>query len=521
MAGKLRARFNPVGALKDQSGSMTFFVAMLFTTMIGVAGIAVDIARFEASRSEIQSHLDNATLAAASLRQTSTPTQIVTDYMTTAGLDATYNVQVTNEVATITYRRVDATASVSLDTFFMKLFGVDELDLVVNSAAEERVPHVEVSLILDISGSMDGDRLNSLQPAAVEFVDHLLKANDDTNPNRISISLIPYNMQVNAGADLFEQVYGTPDHTRSFCAEWDYNAYSEMGFSSNRMNQAVHMGYKNEGDSKYNYTMGYLDQPYCRDESFAQILPFSKDLSALTAQINALEARGNTSIDVAVKWGAALLDPSARDEITHLAGKWQIDPDDEAGGFATTVGGDLIPLSTQAVDPGFIGRPVDYDDDVTMKVLVVMTDGENTTEYRVKNSYRGNGGSGVYYNAVLDKYKFGYTNYPGYTQQSWTELWADMPLYSYLREKGGSWTNYWSYSLDNGAKNTRLSNICTEARDAGIVIFSIAYSATYDGKQALKDCAGNESFYHEASTANISEIFAEIGGVIEKLKLVQ
>jgi Flp pilus assembly protein TadG len=521
MAGKSRARLNLVGALKDRSGSMTFFVAMLFTTMIGVAGIAVDIARFEASRTEIQSHLDNATLAAASLRQTSTPTQIVTDYMTTAGLTATYDVQVTNEVATITYRRVEATASVSLDTFFMKLFGVDDLDLVVESAAEERVPHVEVSLVLDISGSMDGSRLNNLKPAAKEFVDLLLQANDVTNPNRISISLIPYNMQVNAGAELFEQVYGAPDHSHSYCAEWSSSAFDELGFSSDKMNQAVHMGYKNAGNSSSNYTMGFLDQPYCRDEAAGQILPFSFDAVELKGQIDDLSARGNTSIDIGVKWGAALLDPSARDEISHLAGLWKVDVNDPNGGYETDSEGNYIPLNRQSVDPGFDGRPVDYDDDVTMKVLVVMTDGENTTEYRVKSSKRGNGGSGVYYNPTTDDYRFSYTSNNDYYQKSWTELWADMPLYSYLKEMGGSWTSYWDYNLGNSQKNTRLSDICQESRDAGVVIFSIAYSATTNGKTALKNCAGNESFYHEASTSNISEVFAEIGGVIEKLKLVQ
>jgi len=392
MAKKLIQLLKLNRMLKDQSGSMTFFIAMLFTTMIGVAGIAIDIARFEASRTEIQSHLDNATLAAASLRQTVTPSAVVEDYMSTAGLDAVYDVQVTNEVATITYRRVEATATITLDTYFMKIFGVDDLGLVVQSSAEERVPHVEVSLVLDISGSMNGSRLNSLIPAAQEFVDTLLDANDVTNENRVSISLIPYNMQVNAGEKLFTQVYGTPDHDGSYCAEWSSDAFDELGFSTAEMDQAVHMGYTN---TSY-YTYGYLNQPYCRDEDDGQILPFSFDADELKLQIGNLTARGNTSIDIGVKWGAALLDPSARSVVDSLATEWQIDAD--TGEFDTDpVTGAIIKTDRQAVDPGFIGRPVDYDDDVTLKVLVVMTDGENTTEYRVKSSKRGTGNSGVYY----------------------------------------------------------------------------------------------------------------------------
>jgi hypothetical protein len=537
MAKKLIQLLKLDKAFKDQSGSMTFFVLMLFTTMIGVAGIAIDIARFEARRTEIQSNLDNCTLSAASLRKTASPREVVVDCMETASLHANYTVVATNEVFTITHRKVTATGEVSLDTYFMRLFGVDDLDLHVTSVAEERVPHVEVSLVLDISGSMDGSRMNSLVPAAQEFVDTLLAANDEDNPNRVSISLIPYNMQVNGGEALFKEFYGTPEHDYSHCVEWDAQTtygvdsdgfsvvvgaaddpFSDLSFGDvddGYMQQAIHMGYKNSS----NYTYGYLNQPYCRDEADAQILPFSRDANALKAQINNLAARGNTSIDIGVKWGAALLDPSSRDAITELTTLWQ--SDDTTGDLFVNEDGEYVAEDRQAVDPGFAGRPVDYTDEVTLKVLVVMTDGQNTTEYRVKNSKRGSGNSGVYHKASTDSYSFSYQDGSGWTQLGWTEMWGKVPLHTYNYYKGGSWTNYWTYDNGNTVKNQNLSRICGTAREAGIVIFSIAYSASDDGKDALKDCAGNEAFYKEASTSSISAVFAEIGGVIEKLKLVQ
>jgi hypothetical protein len=103
----------------------------------------------------------------------------------------------------------------------------------------------------------------------------------------------------------------------------------------------------------------------------------------------------------------------------------------------------------------------------------------------------------------------------------WTDMWAVTPLHTYNYYKGGSWTSYWDYNVGNSVKNGNLSRICSTARDAGVVIFSIAYSASTNGQTALKDCAGSEAFYKEASTNSISDVFAEIGGVIEKLKLVQ
>jgi hypothetical protein len=540
MAKKLIQLLKLDEAFKDQSGSMTFFVTMLFTTMVGIAGIAIDIARFEARRTEIQSNLDNCTLSAASLRKSISPRDVVIDCMETARMHADYTVVATNEAYTITHRKVTATGEINLDTYFMRLFGVDDLNLHVTSVAEERIPYVEVSLALDVSGSMEGSRLDELIPAAKGFVNKLLSANDDVDQNRISISLIPYNMQVNAGEELFTEIYGPADHDYSYCLEWDAQTsasyvdgeeviigltndpFSELELfdpTNTYTNQSVHFGYKNSAN---NYSYGYLDESYCREEVGGQILPFSRDADALNDQIDSLYALGGTSIDIAVKWGVALLDPSSRPAITALTTLWQTDA--STGDLFVDEDGEYVAENRQAVDPGFAGRPVDFTNDVTLKVLVVMTDGENDKEYRIYDSYRGTGNSGVYYKASTDEYTFSNPGYysSGWVQLGWTNMWGRTPVKTYLKKKGERrWSKYMDSSVTNLVKNANLSRICGTARDAGIVIFSIAYDATDDGKDALRDCAGSSAFYKEASELSIEDVFAEVGGVIEKLKLVQ
>jgi|GEM_PF-2164243 len=510
-------------AMREEAGSMTIFIAVMFTTMIGVAGIAVDIARFEAGRTELQAHLDNCTLSAASLRQTEAPSVVLDACMAAAKLDGKYTIKTSNEVDTITYRRLDATGEMNMNTMFMKIFGVDDLGLAVSAAAEERVPFVEVSLVLDVSGSMKGSRLEKLIPAAQDFVDDLLLANDEENPNRVSISLIPYNSQVSAGKRLLSMVYGgyTPLHDNSYCVGWDAASFSDTGFSSFQMTQFTHSGYQNVGTNWNNHLVGYLDQPYCRTNPNGQILPFSNNAAALKAQIGALKAFGPTSIDIGVKWGAALLDPSAQAVLAQLASPYQVDP--QTGQFVVdpqTGTPVVVEDQTQSVDMGFIGRPVAYDDEETLKALVVMTDGENTTEYHIKNKYRGNGGSGVYYKASDDKYSFSYQWGSSWKQLSWDDMWAKVPVYTYAQHKGGGWWSYQTYNIGNWEKNNRLSSICNAAKAKGVKIFGIAYSATGNGKAALENCA-TDSFYYDASETSISDTFDEIGGVIEKLKLVQ
>ncbi len=328
----------------DTSGSMTIYIAMLFVVMVSLGGIGFDLVRFESARSHIQSQLDIATVSAASLRQVETPSSIVHGYLDTAKLDPKVEIRILDEIATSSFRRVEVSASQTVDTIFMRAFGVSDLDMEIVSGAEERVPDVEISVVIDVSNSMgNGGRLTSLVPALSSFYTNILAANDDTNPNRVSISTVPYDMQTNAGKALYEAAFGAAEHQLSFCAEWYDDAWAETGFSSNLQEQAVHAAYKNasSGGGVWN-----IDLPHCSQEEYDQILPFSKDATALIDQLEAMKSRGSTSLDIAAKWGVALLDPSSRPVINHLSTLW-----DEDG----------LALDRQSVDPGFSQRPVDWN----------------------------------------------------------------------------------------------------------------------------------------------------------------
>ncbi|MEN9060367.1 hypothetical protein [Ponticoccus litoralis] len=70
-------------------------------------------------------------------------------------------------------------------------------------------------------------------------------------------------------------------------------------------------------------------------------------------------ARGNTAIDLGMKWGLALLDPTMRPVMEDM----------NRDGLVSDVA---------AI------RPAAHDDNQTMKFVIVMTDGENTQQYDLK-----------------------------------------------------------------------------------------------------------------------------------------
>ena len=62
----------------------------------------------------------------------------------------------------------------------------------------ESIGNVEISLVLDVSGSMrNNNRLVNLKRAAKEFVQTM---DDNTEDGKMSISIVPYSTQVSMPA---------------------------------------------------------------------------------------------------------------------------------------------------------------------------------------------------------------------------------------------------------------------------------------------------------------------------------
>ena len=160
---------------------MVIFGLMIMILMLVAGGIAVDTMRYEANRTKLQNTLDRAVLAAASLDQDLDPTLVVTDYFAKAGLqDYTLDVDVEQD-AVGSYRKVTAEASIDVNSLFLHMVGIDSINAPAIGTAEERVLNVEISLVLDISGSMGNwsptggkSKMQLMKDAATEFVNTVL-----------------------------------------------------------------------------------------------------------------------------------------------------------------------------------------------------------------------------------------------------------------------------------------------------------------------------------------------------------
>jgi Flp pilus assembly protein TadG len=531
---------------RDESGVMAVQVLFFFFMMLLVGGVAVDLMRFEQRRVALVQTMDRATLAAASLENVLTPEDVVNSYFETSGIGETLD-SITVDQG-MNSRTVRAKATVKSDNYFMSMVDVPYLETQNMSEAEQRVTNVEIAMVLDVSGSMANtpSRITNLKSAGQEFIDTVL---DQDTENKISISIVPYNGQVNLGPQLFSKFTVTNTHgtANSFCIDLPTSTYSTTSISrSTGFPQTPHVDSWSSSSTSNSYaTMegptvsnGLFSNMWCQPNAANFVSVHRNNRVQLKAQIANLVAVGATSIDLGMKWGTMLLDPASRSIVTELSGAGQ-------------------------VPAYFASRPANFGDPETLKVIVLMTDGENFTQERHGDAYRtgqsniwrsnGDGMMSAYHdraNTTADYWvphrnsgagewrTAPWNSGSGTTRLNWNQVWAVartnwVAWQLYARALGtdsttrtaqfNTWKNNFRTYTDTTTMNTRLAQLCTAAKQQGIIVYGIAFEAPAGGEAAIQSCSSTpaSTYYFDASGLEIRTAFRLIASNLSQLRLTQ
>ncbi|MFT6447486.1 hypothetical protein IT972_11660 [Sulfitobacter sp. B30-2] len=448
---------------REDDGLVTILALFMIMMMIAVGGIQLDFMRHEMERSRLQAVSDRAVLAAADLDQMRDPKTVVEDYFAKSGMTEFLSNVVVDDG--LNFRTVTVDASKDMDTQFIGRFGFPTLEVPAHSQAEERVAKVEISLVLDISGSMaTNNRLGEVQNAADIFLDTVLK---DENQDLISVSLVPYSEQVNAGPLIMDRMNVNRKHDYSHCIDFDNGDFDSIAMnSSTRYNQMQHFQWNYDGRNNYR------DDTVCPRYDYERITPFSQNKRTLKNQIDDLVPRAGTSIFLGMKWAAAMLDPAFRDINNSL-------------------------VNAGYVDREFYNRPASYTDSETLKTVILMTDGANDNSYRIRSNY--------------------------YDSDSEYVHWNKYNLWWYLRREVDSryWGYFYYHKYNKTLGNTLLSNICDAAKAKRIVIWSIGFEVDDEDVPAMQDCASSPSHFFRVEGVELSEAFRAIARQINQLRLTQ
>lgn len=421
-------------------GAMILFSLFMMVLILWFGGMAVDLMRYETTRAKLQGTLDRATLAAADLDQTLPARDVVVDYFTKAGMLSYFEADKFYLSEGLNYRVVGAEAQTDMPLLFPDLMRVlnnlfsDEGQVVYDSwsvsgssRAEERVSDVEVSLILDVSTSMSGSRITNLRPAARDFVSTVLANNTNAPQGLITVSMIPYSAVVNPGPAIAPYLTGiTPTHDYSMCPLFmDDNLFktTELALDGN-YDHVAHFD-----PDWYSDDPTPIEHPWCYTGADNSIVVHTSEIDRLHTAINNLFAYGNTAIDMGMKWGVGLLDESTQGIVTNLS-----------------------QIADSGVAPVADGRPYASNTVGVLKVIVLMTDGENTLQYDLKD-WAKNDLSYIWYdldNADDELHEVPYWETSIQTEGVETEdyYWDDrffLNYYAYEREWPNGYGSQWEY----------------------------------------------------------------------------
>jgi Flp pilus assembly protein TadG len=351
-----------------EAGSAIVFSVFFIVILLAVVGYAIDTTRFENKRARLQATLDRAVLAAASLSQTLPCEDVVRDYFEKAGFG--------DAVSTVTCkqsdmgRTVDVTAELEMTTLLME--GTEKLTAPASGSAVETVSDVEIVLVLDITGSMgSNNKLVNMRIAAQDFVSKVIERDKD---KRVSIAIVPFGDQVglspwliNAYRNVIGRQVIAPLHS---CIDlpdsvWSGTAIQPEQVMPQQSNWVIQFAGHN---SDWFFTPALPETvrttflsnlrmrcPGARSaaEASSYVSLPSQNIGVMQTRLGGLRTSGaTTTIQTGMKWGLALIDPAMR------------------------------PIYARAIEQGVMpptlaGRPFDFEREKTLKIIVLMTDGEN------------------------------------------------------------------------------------------------------------------------------------------------
>lgn len=352
----LANRCRPVVArwLGDKRGGIGLMFGLTLATMLLFVAAALDISRWSSARATSKSAIDAAVLAGA--RSLQVENDNIKGAIAAASRyykENTKNVQVVHD--TITFRTADNNMAMEaigqsfVQTPFLNLINIPRLPLHSNveGVISEAVVasggrgqgDVELSIMLDITGSMSGQKLRDLKAAATDLIDIVL-----LNENGKSrIALVPFSEAINVDSNWAAEVVSNGPQWIDIGKRRKKKRYHlDPHCATERTGPDAFTDAAPNGQNKLGKF--YSSDGECMPKS-GSVIPLSQDKDMLKDAIDRYQASGNTAGHLGTAWAWYMLSPN-----------W-----------------------AQRVPPS--SRPGSYGEQGLRKVAILMTDGEYNQEY--------------------------------------------------------------------------------------------------------------------------------------------
>ena len=522
----------------DRRGAIAVLFALLLVPLFGFVGLAVDGVLLYSVQSKLQDALDAAALAGARVLRDPGRDARISDYFNAnypEGYLRTTELVISIDEGDVSDGRLVLLAEATVPTTFSRVFGFDEVTVSARTGVLREPRGMELALVIDTTGSMDnlaggGDertRMQAVRDTAGELVDHLYGS--DETVNNLWISLVPFTTTVNIGSQRTDWLTGydpgqylppqwnpETEYTEFEAVSFDGQPYEAMrtntgaqpDISGALWRQLPRVNWKGcvlvreggydqtddppsvqafanqfwpstaddpglpDGQGNNDWTWGNIDETNgAKKRGLGPNLTCGEAVMPLTAEKTTVQtairemqtwARGGTMSNLGLMWGWRTLSPRWR-------GMW--------GGSTPS------------------DMPLDYSLPHIDKVIVLLTDGENSW-----NEWQGEwylDGEGEYHRPPLQP---DYTAYGAFSE--------DMLGVATPAEASGE--------LDD-----RTLELCNAIKSEGITLFTITTGTNDPLLQNLyRTCASSsEHYFNVASAAGLRTAFQGIERELANLRI--
>ena len=448
--------------MRNERGNIAITFALALIPVCILIGGAMDFSRAMSAKRQLRDTLDGAALAIAGVPNFTQPQaeQIAKDFATANFPSQAIGAPAKIDSVTFDDISVNINGSANVPTTMLDLIGMTDIKVTTTTVVDRSGWNVEAAVALDITGSMAGSRLTALKTAAKDFVDTVVQ--DVQSPYTSKVALAPYSNAVFVGSTMAPLVRGAASNSCNTygCSTFKFTDNSGSQACSNNLNTGSDKSTKciwaiNNCVVERTGADAYTDATpaagrwlsanyrYSGDPCpTSPIIPLSDNKTTLKNSINGYTAAGNTAGHIGIAWAWYLLSPN----------------------FGT-----FYPAGS---------KPNAYTDKKTMKVAVLMTDGEFNTMYcqGVDSADTGRGRNAINCNAP------------------------------------------------NGNSFTQAKKLCEAMKKQNIIIYTIGFTIATGGnaESVLKECASapNAPYFNTPKTnADLQETFKTVAKSISQLRI--
>ncbi|NCT40524.1 MAG: pilus assembly protein [Alphaproteobacteria bacterium] len=354
--------------IRNTGAAIAIMFAVMAPVVIGSAGMAIDYAQAYMVKQRLSQAIDAAALAAtASSNDSGVIKQKVQDFFKVnyppEKLGATFE-----PIVSVDGNLVSVSGKAVYTTLFVRVIGVDEINVSAEVVVQREVKGLEVVLVLDNTGSMGtNNNIGKLRTAACEFVEILYGTYDSDNTEDclsrygsfvqaqndfVKVGIVPYATSVNVGpyglgydddGNAYENAFlsnplglefsndkdtnicvleeddGTDvmDHSGPwYMYRWCRNNFTDAPECNISSNTNRVCNYYNSTDSScrstsYRYGARYVTRGPNYVCPSASVLPLTEDMTVLKNRLSEMQANGSTFGNIGMVWGWRMLSPEA------------------------------------------------------------------------------------------------------------------------------------------------------------------------------------------------------------------